>query len=142
MQLRWDCLGGFDVPHSMHCMHRSASCWLRRTWVFRGSPIANTPHRLIASLCGLSASLCTALGDPIVRSSHMYVGQDVQAGTIHRQVQPNLRMQPTAICFRRSALRAPIPLTPFALPSRPLHAAADAVDGTPCCEGAGLRRLR
>jgi hypothetical protein len=64
-----------------------------------------------------------------VRSSHMYVGQEVQAVTIRRQVQPNLCMQPTAICFRRTTLRAPIPLSPFAPPSRPLHAASDTVVG-------------
>ncbi len=64
-----------------------------------------------------------------MRSSHMYVGQEVQAVTIRRQVQPNLCMQPTAISFRRSALRAPIPLSPFAPPSRPLHAASDTVVG-------------
>jgi hypothetical protein len=64
-----------------------------------------------------------------VRSSHMYVGQEVQAVTIHREVQPNLCMQPTAICFWRSALRAPIPLSPSAPPSRPLHAASDTVVG-------------
>jgi hypothetical protein len=66
-----------------------------------------------------SVSRCTASGEPIVRSSHMYVGQEVQAVTIRRQVQPNLCMQPTAICFRRSALRAPIPLSPSAPPCRP-----------------------
>ncbi len=64
-----------------------------------------------------------------MRSSHMYVGQEGQAVTIRRQVQPNLCMQPTAICFRRSALRAPISLSPFAPPSRPLHAASDTVVG-------------
>jgi hypothetical protein len=79
--------------------------------------------------CGWSVSRCTARGEPIVRSSHMYVGQEVQAGTIRRQVQPNLCMQPTAICFRRPALRAPIPLSPCAPPSRPLRASADTVVG-------------
>ncbi len=64
-----------------------------------------------------------------MRSLHMYVGQEVQAVTIRRQVQPNLCMQPTAICFRRSALRASIALSPFAPPSRPLHAASDTVVG-------------
>ncbi len=64
-----------------------------------------------------------------MRSSHMNVGQEVQAVTIRTQVQPNLCMQPTAICFWRSALRAPIPLSPFAPPSRPLHAASDTVVG-------------
>ncbi len=78
---------------------------------------------------GVAVLRCTASGQPIVRSSHMFVGQEVQAVTIHRQIQPNLCMQPTAICFRRPALRAPIPLSPFASPSRPLHAAADTVVG-------------
>jgi hypothetical protein len=64
-----------------------------------------------------------------VRSSHMYVGPEGQAVTIHRQVRPNLCMQPTAICFRRSALRAPIALPPCAPPPRPLHAAPDTVVG-------------
>jgi hypothetical protein len=64
-----------------------------------------------------------------VRSSHMYVGPEVQAVTIRRQVPPNLCMQPTAMCFRRSALRAPISLSPSAPPSRPLHAASDTVVG-------------
>jgi hypothetical protein len=104
---------------------RSSRVFMRR----EAQTATGSPHREVVSSCGWLVSRCTAHGEPIVRSSHMYVGQEVQAGTIHRQVQPNLCMQPTAICFRRPTLRAPIPLSPSASPSRPLHAASDAVVG-------------
>ena len=42
-------------------------------------------HREVVFSRGWSVAHCTAHGEPIVRSSRMSVGQEVQAGTIRRQ---------------------------------------------------------
>ncbi len=49
------------------------------------SVATGTPNGEVVFSRGWSGSRCTARGEPIVRSSHMYVGQEVQAVTIRRQ---------------------------------------------------------
>jgi hypothetical protein len=60
-----------------------------------------------------------------VRSSHMYVGQEVQAGTIRRQTTAQPAIPLDGQTHSAAALRASISLSPFAPPSRPLHAASE-----------------
>ncbi len=60
-----------------------------------------------------------------MRSSHMYVGQEVQAGTIRRQTTAQPAIPLDGQTHSAAALRASISLSPFAPPSRPLHAASE-----------------
>ena len=75
---------------------RAASHWPECGVCSWSSRITGTSHLEVVCSCGWSSSHCTARDEPIVRSSHMYVGQEVQAVTIHRQVQPNQLLQTTA----------------------------------------------
>jgi hypothetical protein len=60
-----------------------------------------------------------------VRSSHMYVGQEVQSVTIHRQTTAQPATPHDGQSHSAAPLRASIALSPCASPSRPLHAACD-----------------
>ncbi len=60
-----------------------------------------------------------------MRSSHMYVGQEVQAGTIHLQTTAQPAIPLDGQTHSAAPLRASISLSPFALPSLPLLAASE-----------------
>ena len=60
-----------------------------------------------------------------MRSSHMYVGQEVQAVTIRRQVQPNQLLYSTAHLTPRRRYGRQLHCRPSRLRTRPLHAASD-----------------
>ena len=75
--------------------------------------------------CGWSGSRCTARGKPIVRSSDMYVGQEVQAGTIRLQAQPNQLLHSTAHLTPRRRYGRQFHCRPSRLRTQPLHAASD-----------------
>ncbi len=74
---------------------------------------------------GRSVSRCTACGEPIVRSSHVYVGQEVQAVTIRRQIPPNQLLHSTAHLTPRRRCGRQLHCRPSRLRTRPLHAASD-----------------
>jgi hypothetical protein len=75
---------------------RAASQWRGCRASALSFHVTGTSHREIVFSCGWSVSRGTAIGEPIVRSSHMYVGQEVQAGTIRRELPPNQCLQATA----------------------------------------------
>jgi hypothetical protein len=89
------------------------------------SRVTGTPHGYVVFAHGLSSSHCAASGEPIVRSSHMYVGQEVQAVTIRRQTTAQPAIPLDGKSHSAAPLRASISLSPFAMPSRPLHAASE-----------------
>jgi hypothetical protein len=67
------------------CWFEGASHECVRVAGTRSSRDAGTSHQAFVFSCRWSSSRCTARGEPIVRSAHMYVGQEVQAVTIRRQ---------------------------------------------------------
>jgi hypothetical protein len=108
-----------------HLLIRGASHWLQRTSCSEWLRFTAAPHREVVFSCGWSSSHCTARGEPIVRSSHMYVGQEGQAVTIRRQVPPNQLLHSTANLTRRRRCGRQLHCRPSRLRTRPLHAASD-----------------